>query len=126
MDFRCPKCGFALKTDNMDNTATLQCPACDALFFAGRNASEPASGQYEVIDVHAEVLSPETEAPHAEDALVETSETTRADNQQETPRRYKADYFNRSIVIERREGCGCGGCGCLTLLLLLLFLLFGV
>ena len=125
MDFRCPKCGFELKATHTDNKATLQCPACDALFPAGYNASTSASERDQVIDVHAKVLSPETDTPHTDDAVVQTSEIIH-NNQQEIPRWEKTVHFNKNIVIERRDGCGCGGCGCLTLLLVLLFLLFGI
>jgi hypothetical protein len=95
----------------------VQCPGCDAVFTPDDAQSSSAAGKGTIIDVQAEVLSPEPAESRTEVKSLYREQAGTEGN--------GGSYYNRQVVFERR-GCGCGGCGCLTLLLLLMLLLFGI
>ncbi len=80
-------------------------------------------GQDDVIDVRAEVISPDGDAADRDEVLETRVDYGAAEyrSQNEEP----PVYFARHFTVERREGCGCSGCGCLAVLFLLLYLMAG-
>lgn len=117
MDFRCPRCGISLEMERISDGTPVQCPGCDAVFTPESVQTSSAAGKGAVMDIKAEVLSPE---PEESRTGVESLYREQAGTDGNS-----GIYYNRQFVFERREGCGCGGCGCLTLLLLLMLLLAG-
>jgi hypothetical protein len=117
MDFRCPRCNIGLGVEHIPAGKPVQCPGCDAVFTPDDAQSKSAAGKGTVIDVQAEVLSPEPEGSRTEvESFYQKQAGTEGNG---------GIYYNRQFVFELREGCGCGGCGCLTLLLLLMLFLIG-
>ncbi|HDP35140.1 MAG TPA: hypothetical protein ENN29_08545 [Candidatus Hydrogenedentes bacterium] len=118
MDLVCPQCGRKLEVEQIRIAARVQCPVCGAVFRADEGA--PRFHRDNIIDVNAEVVSLETEAPSSETEIVPVVEPA----QNDAPRE-RVVFVTRHVTATRNEGCGCGGCGCLALLFLLFLFLFG-